>query len=57
MNRIFYFVIALTALTACTKDRTCTCSDGYSINIKATKSTAGDACEKYATAGIECKIN
>jgi hypothetical protein len=57
MIRIFYFVVAFTTLSACNKERTCSCSDGYKMTIKATKNTAQDACDKYSTPGVECKID
>nr|WP_294861430.1 hypothetical protein [uncultured Fluviicola sp.] len=57
MNKIFYFAVGLFTLVSCQKSQTCTCSDGYTFTVKASKKTAADTCEKYSDEKIDCKIN
>jgi len=57
MKPIFYFVISLSGLVSCAKSRTCTCTDGHKYTVTTSKKTAEDACKKYSTEGIECKVN
>lgn len=54
--RLFLFALSSLAILSCSKTRVCECSDGYYLEINATKKQAEQACEKLNTEQVSCKL-